>query len=477
MLRCIGTSATVSDGAGGDEGLIQFVSELFGEEFLPGNIIGESVVARRKSKNPYLPPFPSVKPDQLSNLNPANDNNVLELARTLTGREIPRTGTITQKITAMLSGNRFVELLEEACDTPKALTEIASFIAALISEYNRLSQDEKILLIEAYLLVGCIGNEEDMPYLRPKLHTFFHGVYDVGLCMNPACRTLVKNGSNECPACGSAVRPAALCRTCGQDFVKVKFTSDPNAPTIPNDDFRSDENTGFITPLIHVEATDDEEDDVERQVVTTRGRKPATAARERLRDMVVCHQCGTVHNKEVTACISCGYSKALAIQKVLRGGGNTCPVCNSTYTRGDVLTLLRSGIASTVSLLASHHLDRLTDKDRKLLLFADNRQDAAHQASYINDRQRQFAVRHAIESIVRDRGERGVSFDDLPVHLLAKLQEMGLAKQRLTTDERDKWDYVLRFDAAGEFCRSTHRRISLENLALVEVSYEFLCDI
>lgn len=66
-----------------------------------------------------------------------------------------------------------------------------------------------------------------------------------------------KIGINECPACKSAVRPAALCRTCGQDFVKLKFTGEDKAPPIPNDDFRSDENTGFITPQIHVEKLDD----------------------------------------------------------------------------------------------------------------------------------------------------------------------------------------------------------------------------
>src|SRR5207253_9311825 len=78
-------------------------------------------------------------------------------------------------------------------------------------------------LIEAYLLVGSFGTEEEPPYLQPKLHTFFHGVYDVGLCMNPRCRTLVADGSEHCHECDSAVRPAVLCRTCGQDFVKVRF--------------------------------------------------------------------------------------------------------------------------------------------------------------------------------------------------------------------------------------------------------------
>src|SRR5207245_2666497 len=58
----------------------------------------------------------------------------------------------------------------------------------------------------------------------------------------------------------SAVRPAALCRTCGQDFVKVTLQADHSAPALPNDSFQSDENTGFITPKLHFEAEEDDDD-------------------------------------------------------------------------------------------------------------------------------------------------------------------------------------------------------------------------
>src|SRR5574341_223586 len=49
------------------------------------------------------------------------------------------------------------------------------------------------------------------------------GVYDVALCLNPECRALVPRGGAQCPTCHAAARPAALCRTCGQDFVKLRF--------------------------------------------------------------------------------------------------------------------------------------------------------------------------------------------------------------------------------------------------------------
>ncbi|MGN2393616.1 hypothetical protein, partial [Pelomicrobium sp. G1] len=83
-------------------------------------------------------------------------------------------------------------------------------------------------------------------------------VYDVGLCMNPDCRKLTTDGSDRCSDCGGAVRPAVLCRTCGQDFVKVRFDPDHPVQTLADEDFLSDEETRFITPRLVGERDSDE---------------------------------------------------------------------------------------------------------------------------------------------------------------------------------------------------------------------------
>ncbi|MGQ9898338.1 MAG: hypothetical protein ACUVR8_12390, partial [Acidobacteriota bacterium] len=46
--------------------------------------------------------------------------------------------------------------------------------------------------------------------------------------------------------------------------------------------------------------------------------------------------------------------------------------------------------------------------DRKLLIFADNRQDAAHQAGYTADKHRTCALRHAMAYEIQAAGARGV---------------------------------------------------------------------
>src|SRR5207249_4201628 len=126
-----------------------------------------------------------------------------------------------------------------------------------------LTAEEAARVVEAWVLLGTIGDEEQPPMLRPKLHSFFHGVYDVGLCLNPECRTLIKDGQDHCPACRAVVRPAVLCRTCGQDFVKVKWDEEHPLQSLPNDEFMSDDHTAFITSRLVVEDGDGAEDEAD----------------------------------------------------------------------------------------------------------------------------------------------------------------------------------------------------------------------
>src|SRR5262249_61071250 len=107
--------------------------------------------------------------------------------------------------------------LATGADTPHPREEIAPGGRENLPAYRDTAMETLIRLVEAYLLLGSYGDDKEPPLLRPKLHTFFHGVYDVGLCMNPSCRKLATDGSDSCPYCGSAVRPAVFGRSCGPE--------------------------------------------------------------------------------------------------------------------------------------------------------------------------------------------------------------------------------------------------------------------
>jgi ATP-dependent helicase YprA (DUF1998 family) len=476
-LRCIGTSATASMDAGGNAALAKFASMLCDAAFDARDIVGEEYVHVPVPRGAVAPPIAIPEPDTLAAAARGDEQAMEALASAICGTPLPAGRDIVERVQRAMAVNAHVYELRGLADVPRTFEELAREFFKARPGAEALTSAAAARYVEALTLLGSVGDDERAPLLRPKLHSFFHGVYDVGLCLNPGCRTLVKGGRERCLNCGSAIFPAVLCRTCGQDFVKVKWSEDDPSRALQNDAFLSDENTAFIASRIVVvpEGDGKEGEDVAPGAVLDGGapRAPARRASSKLPrwgEAWVEHTTGRVLYQPPGDVPSTGWSR----QHVLRGKGSSCPVCNGRYPRGDILTLLRTSVAASVSVLSTHHLDNLDPSDRKLLVFADNRQEAAHQAGYTGDRHRQFAVRHAIESLVRDAGPTGVSLAPLHRALLEQFQKLGLARRRLTQEEQRLWEKALCYEAAGEFCRGTLQRTSLENLALVAIEYEFL---
>lgn len=331
-LAGIATSATVASSEGARERLSDFATVLFGESFEADSIIGEAFVERVRSPSPWAPPMPALAGDAILGLDLDDDSAVRGLAETLTGRSCPPGAHLTDQITQLLEGNLVVEMLEEVFSKPAS---VAAAVRALREKFpDRAAQsDEQVQHeVEAYHLLGSIGDDQHPPRLRPKLHTFFHGVYDVALCMNPECRALVPQGGTECLKCGSVTRPASLCRTCGQDFVKVRFEKEDDAKPVGTGDFYSDERSAFITHQIHKmpEAPgvdDDSDEEGSGKVLSLERRQDAEA---RLESAGFCLGCGRIFNED-----------------------ERCPECN----RDAISVLLRRGALHTCQTWRPYFLD------------------------------------------------------------------------------------------------------------------------
>ena len=485
-VRCIGTSATVSQDAGGDAALASFATTLFDAPFQPADIVGERYAHHEMDGATYSPPL--VVPDEalLQRAASGDEDALGRLAHEMTDRALPATGDISERVQATVAGHAHLLTLRELADRPRTYAELAAAWRERDGVGDGLSAEALARAVEGLVLIGSVGNDERPPLLRPKLHSFFHGVYDVGLCLTPSCRTLVKSGHEFCPNCRAVVRPAVLCRTCGQDFVKLKVNEDDPTLWLPNDEFLSDDNTRFVTSRLAVLEDDDADDLAESGAPDDSGDSPSAAAaprprrRAQSRKATAGHSLDTVWVTPLRGQFSTTRPddpSGWSMQHVHVGRGTVCPVCKGRSSRGDILTLLRTGQAASVSVLATHHLDTPDTSERKLLVFADNRQEAAHQAGYTGDRHRQFAVRHAIERVVQDAIDGGTAVEGMWSNVLQSFQDLGLAHRRLTKDERDLWKHALSYEVAGEFCRSAIQRVSLENLGLVAVEYEFLDEV
>jgi len=476
QLLGIGTSATVASGHRGADLLARFATALFGEELKPGDILGEAYAPPAPNRTTWIPRPPGLAEEELYRLDPSVDAAVVGLAERLTGRHCQTAGTVAERVGSVLEGNGIVAAIEQACERPRSLDEVALSVRERFSDRQSLSLPEVRREVEAYLMAGSVGTEDDPPRLRPKLHVFFHGVYDVGLCLNPECRSLVPHGGAQCPRCGAAARPAALCRTCGQDFVKVRFEGDDESQAVGTGDFYSGTRTAFLTHKLHdlPHEGEDEDEATTSGEETSAPRSRRTEARETPETLVpvkVCSGCGRLGGG-AEVCPACGGRTVEML--IHKGPLHTCPACGDRYTRGDIVTPLRTGTASTASVVATHHLDLLRADDRKLLMFADNRQDVAHQAGYTADKHRAFVLRHVIATQVRDAGGNGVYIEELVQRTFDSYQAQGIIKRNPSRPEREQWLLALRYEIAMEVTQYARLRASLENLGLMAVDYEGL---
>jgi len=467
----IGTSATVGSGDAA-AALANFSTVLFGEEFRQEDVFREEHVTVADMAPPWVPPSPALTERDLDELVETDEDAVIRLAERLTGRKCRGTGSIADRIGSVLAGNRIAQALENFFTRPGSLEQALAAVKAELKERRETPDEALQLEIETYLALGSIGDESSPPRFRPKLHTFFHGVYDVWLCSNPMCRTLVPQGGGTCTQCGSKALPAALCRTCGQDFLKVTFSGDDDTLPIGTGDFYSNEATGFLTHEIHeLPASKDEEEEEAPEDPPKKGRS-RQSREDRLEKIRFCTKCGRITTSEAHVCPNCEQKTTTYL--LHRGSLNACPACGDIYTRGDIVTPLRTGTASTVSTLTTHHLDLLEGQDRKVLVFADNRQDVAHQAGYTTDKHRVFALRHLVSKLVRDAGPDGRHLSELPNLLLDEYKKLKIIPGKPTKPEVQNWLAALQYECANEFTRYTRQRASLENLGLIAVSYEFL---
>ena len=172
-LRCIGTSATVSQNTGGDEALAKFAGDLFAEPFAVEDVIGEELAPRKKPPRIYTPAFPKLARETLEDFPIEDDARLIELTEQITAQKSGGAATLAGKIAAMLEGNELVTLLEDECVQPRSLEELRDVVRKRFpQESAALNDDELRRYLEAYLLVGSIGSDDDPPVLRPKLNTF-----------------------------------------------------------------------------------------------------------------------------------------------------------------------------------------------------------------------------------------------------------------------------------------------------------------
>jgi transcription elongation factor Elf1 len=285
--------------------------------------------------------------------------------------------------------------------------------------------------------------------MRPKVHYFTKG-------LEGAVLTFVRQGQSDAFRAElhlslasamqkGAVEPAAcppmlVCKNCGQHYLEGYYRNfSLSAGKLNGSDLEGDNAIWEVA----------DETSGQRVLFTNRFTSEidaddelATLATQRLdkkrRQAYFCHSCGTLHAHQGTCQqAQCKRPGPLVpvwlIQLNESGKLAVCPSCGQrSSTLGERVTepikSLRAVSVADVHILAQNMINALPAAQQKLIVFTDNRQDAAFQAGWMQDHARRYRLRHLMYDFLRQR-DLPCSITDVREHLLSRFrQDRNLAR-------------------------------------------------
>lgn len=489
---CIATSATIADPVNGLEAGRDFASRFFGVDGSNVALVGESYENDLwGTPRVSSPPLNGDQGLQLQTLlevlsqvdrDHATEASVQALRmwfQSVTGNRLPA-GNWREAMCQWLSHNEVVYQVAEALRKPRKLHDLLETLGETLG--RPISQEEILI----WLALGAAARQDGRPLLRPVVHGFVRGVSGAVVTFpdHSADAKLWLSAEDALAVDVDLHRfPLLSCTTCGQHYFEhgledFNFTgSKPGGGTA--------EGAGRVWRGTEISLGGTRALSLDRQVGAEAEDDPV-----RTETLFACCYCGTVHDTNVVECVGCGRNKVLkplyfVQQKEDHPGKLTrCVSCNAAGRRfsGNYREPARPVRATTVAdvhVLAQSMIHRA--ERRRLLVFADNRQDAAFQAGWMQDRARRYRLRQLIFQKLK---LGPISVSDLTLWLdqqldaddemsRALIPEVWRAEPKSETGQAHgqerKW--FLRVQVLREVSVGGRQRVGLEPMGRMKVDY------
>lgn len=517
-VRHIAASATMADPEGGDGAAKDFARRFFGVDGERVTLVREDYDELRWNEHRGLPVGPPADPNAVLNaLLKAVDAPDDEVADAISGQLVELGGARLRRdkwqtsLASQLASNELVHRLAHALAKPRALAELPEVLA---QELGRPVPEAEIL---AWLALGAAtGRGGHEPLLRPVVHSFVRGVGGAVVTFsnpNAAARLWLAGGDVDTELGEGYWRfPIITCTTCGQHYyetwvrdfeLKAGIKAGPTGGDLVGStrvwEHVPEEVGGIrvvlVDRLVVSPDEDDEAEDVDEdgnvEVVPPSGHD---FEHRRLHPMFVCSHCGSLQEQGAGACGACNVQNALVAVQAVRskeeypGLLHSCVACQAPGKRPrggryrEPARPVRAVGVSDVHVLAQSMV-HLSERQR-LLVFADNRQDAAFQAGWMRDHARRFRLRtlmaQQIPSAGASIGDVVYGLDDL----LDKDRELSRALlpevwQVVPFDEsgtkhREERLYYLRIQVLREVATGVKQRLGLEPWGRLKIGYRGL---
>lgn len=435
-LRCMATSATLGEGRKDFGRVADFASELFGEPFsaedvfeaerLPLRMAGEGWGVASPSLYAELTERESVTASEVRQV--AGRHGVpAAVLRALEGRR-----DAADALYSLLSGDRRVHQLQGIlADGPALLSQVAPQLFPEAAT-AAAAQDSAIQLVN--LAVRARPDGDSLPLLPARYHLFARALEGAFACFNrqlhPDNQPRLYLGRHEqCPECHSRMFELATCARCGilylvADDVRERVGDQYHHYLQLQKGMVGNENRalGYYVLADHLPAANEDE------------AEDATEEETAWLLQKVCLRCGRiVDSQEALSCHCQG--PALLVHKAPFDGTDQekmyCSYC-ATRSRGVVHRLL-TGQDAPVSVLTTALYTELPPANeeaaaeqpgqgRKLLIFADSRQDAAFFAPYMDRTYQRIVQRRFLYQALAGQRDGELQLEDV-AELLRKQAE------------------------------------------------------
>jgi hypothetical protein len=448
-FRCIATSATLVGEEGDTAAVAQFASDLFGEEFRDEDVILGATEpipepgSARLDRNHY-----QVLKEYLHGNSAQVTSGLARIASKL-GVVFPDNEDPPKTVGLLLQrDSRAADLRRLITGNPMEVEEIANRVFADLPEGNRVSALSE--LVE--LLLQAKDPSSDAPLLSARYHLFLRSLEGAFVSYWPEKRVFLDRR-----AVGEDVAAfeVALCRECGQHyFVGQKDFRGGKIQEAIRDPSDANFGSTFLRPI-----ENSKDEDVEGEGGKSGNRQV----------FQLCLRCGEIGRSKP----QCGHDSLIWVVKEESAPDEDradqmakCGACGYSAAGRDPVREVVHGTDGPHAVIATTLYQTLPERRRKVLAFADGRQEAAFFAWYLEDSYKDILSRNLILKVVQQLNphtSEGLSLRELATGLRALLRERKIFPLAMG-------DLELRRGAWLAFYReflTDEPRISLEGVGLI----------
>jgi len=448
-FRCLATSATLVGGKGGKSAVAKFASDLFGETFNDQDVILGDIEAIPD------PGAASLRREDYQTLSRALDGDAqatseLPSVAGKLGASVPQADDCAKAVGSLLQRDkRATQLRRVVTERPGEVPGIADGIFPDLPPTERIDALSELVA----LLVRATEPVSGAPLLSTRYHLFLRSLEGAFISFLPQRRiSLNRGGEGE----DGASFEVGLCRECGQHYLVGRIADNKlveamRDPSRPKEEFGAT----FFLP------------------VDEQGTEGEDANGEGTETYRLCVRCGEIRHAAEE--LQCDHQASIFVQEQEEAKEREdqivrCAVCD--YQAPDPVREVVHGTDGPHAVIATTLYQNLPEDRKKVLAFADGRQEAAFFAWYLEDSYKGILDRNLLLKVAEELGahsREGLSLADLATGLRGiyrRRNVFGRARSDLEL-QREAWLAVYR-----EFL-TDEPRISLEGVGLARWSLEW----